>query len=230
MTFLSSAFNLLYKVDLPGTEARIAAFIAHNSTSISANQLLLEREAELTAEREAAEREERSWRRDQSRRTEEEREREREKKRIKVLQELEFSSRDVGAIVQEAQVADEDDDNVRAAPPPPPSFMSRLKKRTAPQAPAGPLPPYRDPYDSYESLFTLLPDYVDPATAGIREDAQGVFRAGGFRVSEVWERAVRGAVCGLGVAVLRGDGEEELSGKVGEGTDSGQGLEAMMVD
>jgi hypothetical protein len=91
-------------------------------------------------------------------------------------------------------------------PPPPPLFASslRLRRSAASQAPTGPPPPYKDPFYSYDDRYNMLDSYDDPSTAQIRLDEVNVVKAAGFSVTETWERAVRGAVGGLGVEVLRG--------------------------
>jgi CDK-activating kinase assembly factor MAT1 len=57
--------------------------------------------------------------------------------------------------------------------------------------------PFQDDYYAYDDMFTLLPVYVDPASEAVRKDREGIMRAGGYRVEEAWERAVRSAVAGL---------------------------------
>jgi len=46
-------------------------------------------------------------------------------------------------------------------------------------------------------MFVLQPVYVDPTSEAVRKDREGIMRAGGFRVEEAWERALRSAVAGL---------------------------------
>lgn len=90
--------------------------------------------------------------------------------------------------------------------PPPPLFASslRLRRSAASQAPTGPPPPYKDSFYSYDDRYTMLDSYDDPSTAQIRLDKDNVVKAAGFSVTETWERAVRGAVGGVGVEVPRG--------------------------
>lgn len=50
----------------------------------------------------------------------------------------------------------------------------------------------------------MMESYDDPSTARLREDKDGTIEAGGWSVQETWERAVKGAVAGLGTGVRRG--------------------------
>lgn len=86
--FPPTAFNLLNQIDIPSTEARIAAFAAANASTISSNQLLLQEEETAMREREEEERVEREWRREQGRKGKEDEEKDKEKRRLEVLKEL----------------------------------------------------------------------------------------------------------------------------------------------
>ncbi|KAL7414142.1 CDK-activating kinase assembly factor MAT1-domain-containing protein [Mrakia frigida] len=198
-------FNLLNQVSLPQTEARIAAFAAANAEFIDSNALLDEEERERVEEEEKRAKEERDWRREQGRKEGEEKEKEKKILEEKLLKELEFSSADPSAILSKlSAAASASTASLQPTAPPPPSFVPRLRRSAATQAPAGPPPPYKDPYDSYETLYTMMESYDDPSTARLREDKDGTIEAGGWSVQETWERAVKGAVAGLGTGVRRG--------------------------
>ncbi|KAH9997517.1 CDK-activating kinase assembly factor MAT1-domain-containing protein [Russula vinacea] len=59
--------------------------------------------------------------------------------------------------------------------------------------------PLLDGYYAYEDLYGLRSSYFDPASDAVRRDREGVMRAGGYRVEEAWERALRYAVAGLDI-------------------------------
>ena len=60
--------------------------------------------------------------------------------------------------------------------------------------------PLSDTYYAYEDMFALRSSYSDPASDAVRRDKEGIMRAGGYRVEEAWERALRYAVAGLDIS------------------------------
>jgi CDK-activating kinase assembly factor MAT1 len=63
--------------------------------------------------------------------------------------------------------------------------------------------PLGDDYDAYEDRVRLRAQgYDDPTSEAVRRDQEGIMRAGGYRVEEAWERALRYAVAGLDLAPL----------------------------
>jgi CDK-activating kinase assembly factor MAT1 len=62
--------------------------------------------------------------------------------------------------------------------------------------------PFTDNVYSYDDLYTLKEDYNDPASEAVRRDREGIMRAGGYVVSQAWERALRSALAGLDIAPL----------------------------
>ncbi|CED82265.1 Predicted E3 ubiquitin ligase containing RING finger, subunit of transcription/repair factor TFIIH and CDK-activating kinase assembly factor [Phaffia rhodozyma] len=193
-------FNLLNKVDIPETEARIAAYSRANALTISSNAALLNQEAELEREREEAEREEREWRRSQGKEREKEEREKEEKRREDVLKKLEFSSLPPSAIVStRSKTLASSDLPILDAPPR--SALSRLKKRVQIEKPQGPPKPYVDPYDGYEDLIGFKQSgYFDPSLAPFlnTQDKKSIpLKAGGFKPTEVWERGLRYAMAGL---------------------------------
>jgi CDK-activating kinase assembly factor MAT1 len=95
-----------------------------------------------------------------------------------------------------------------------PSSSARLL-RTRAQAshvvPDVPHVPFEDNVYSYADKYTLKPTYHDTASELVRADKEGVMRAGGYRVEEAWERAIRTAVAGLEIAPLVGASNTSLS-------------------
>jgi len=65
--------------------------------------------------------------------------------------------------------------------------------------------PLLDAYYAYEDLYGLRSAYFDPASDAVRRDKEGIMRAGGYRVEEAWERALRYAVAGLDITAPLGD-------------------------
>ncbi|KAG1749072.1 uncharacterized protein EDB91DRAFT_1244867 [Suillus paluster] len=56
--------------------------------------------------------------------------------------------------------------------------------------------------DAYEDLYTLRDHYDDMYSDAVRKDREGIMRAGGYRVEEAWDRALRCAVAGLDLLPL----------------------------
>jgi len=48
----------------------------------------------------------------------------------------------------------------------------------------------------------LREEYEDPLSEKVREDEVGAMRAGGYRIEQAWERALRTAVMGLSIMPL----------------------------
>jgi len=67
--------------------------------------------------------------------------------------------------------------------------------------------PLQDDWDAYEGQYVIRESYFDPASEAVRRDREGIMRAGGYRVEEAWERALRSAVAGLEVSPLGGSVE-----------------------
>jgi len=65
--------------------------------------------------------------------------------------------------------------------------------------------PLSDTYYAYEDMYALRSSYFDPASDAVRRDKEGIMRAGGYRVEEAYERALRYAVAGLDISLPRGD-------------------------
>src|SRR5262249_46062610 len=79
-------------------------------------------------------------------------------------------------------------------------LKARSAKTTIPDEPHIPL---QDDYYAYENLFTLQPEgYDDIFSEAVRQDREGIMRAGGYIVEEAWERALRYAVAGLDLRPL----------------------------
>lgn len=64
--------------------------------------------------------------------------------------------------------------------------------------------PLQDDWYAYEDKFVLRDNYDDPVSDAVRRDREGIMRAGGYRVEEAWERALRSAVADLELRPLQG--------------------------
>jgi CDK-activating kinase assembly factor MAT1 len=53
-------------------------------------------------------------------------------------------------------------------------------------------------------MFEIRDVYEDRVSEAVRKDRDGIMRAGGYRVEEAWERAIRSAVAGLDIQPLAG--------------------------
>lgn len=93
-----------------------------------------------------------------------------------------------------------------------------LRSRAAQSATVPDVPhvPLQDDWDAYEDKYTLMSTYYDPVSELVRKDREGIMRAGGYRVEQAWERALRSAVAGLDVPPLTDsiDGSQKVG--VGE--------------
>ena len=83
--------------------------------------------------------------------------------------------------------------------------LAPLKRREGPAAiPDPPHKPLSDDIYAYEDKYVLRRDYVDSASEDIRGRLEKVSRAGGYRLEDAWERAIRCAVSGLEISPLVG--------------------------
>ena len=79
-----------------------------------------------------------------------------------------------------------------------------LRSRAALSASVPDVPhvPLLDTYYAYEDLYCTRGSYFDPPSEAVRRDKEGIMRAGGYRIEEAWERALRCAVAGLDISPL----------------------------
>lgn len=70
--------------------------------------------------------------------------------------------------------------------------------------PDPPHKPLDDNWYAYEDKFVLRRDYDDAVSEDVRGPLEKVMRAGGYRIDEAWERAIRLAVAGLETVPLVG--------------------------
>lgn len=86
------------------------------------------------------------------------------------------------------------------------SFAQLLRSRAVQSAvvPDVPHVPLQDDWYAYEDMFEIRDVYEDRVSEAVRKDRDGIMRAGGYRVEEAWERAIRSAVAGLDIQPLAG--------------------------
>jgi len=206
-------FNLINEIDVPQTEARIANYRSENAALIEANIQRDESYAQTLLEQEEYERRQREDRaRELARLEEEERQGQEAEKRL-LIERLENSTSDkearkliakTKAELAKKQAAARDLVNSEKMQ----SFNAAkaLRDRAA-ASKAQPDVPHvaiQDDYYAYSDRFTLRERYNDPMSDAVRQDREGIMRAGGYRVDQAWERAIRSAVAGLDLQPLRG--------------------------
>ena len=207
----TQAFNLINDIDVPETQARIAAYRKENAAFIELNQQREEAYAHALKEQEEAERRERQLRAEELRRAEEEERDAREGERRALIDNLENSDADAARLVAQARAEALKRAAARTAAAHQAVFAQQqeaMRLRAAQSAvvvPDQPHVPLLDDYYAYEDLYGLRSSYFDPASDAVRRDREGVMRAGGYRVEEAWERALRYAVAGLDIGPPLGD-------------------------
>jgi CDK-activating kinase assembly factor MAT1 len=204
------AFNLINDIDIPETQARIVAYRKENVAIIELNQQREEAYAQALKEQEEAERRERQLRAEELRRAEEEERDAREGERRALIDNLENSDADAARLVAQARAEALKRAAARTAAAQQAVFAQQqeaMRLRAAQNAavvPDQPHVPLSDTYYAYEDMYALRKSYFDPASDAVRRDKEGIMRAGGYRVEEAWERALRYAVAGLDLSPLGG--------------------------
>lgn len=198
-------FNLINDIDVAKTEARITKFRQENAAIIEANIQRDESYATSLREKEDIERRERE---DTARRLAQEVEEERtmrEMERQQLIDKLEHSDKDARKLVAKSRADRLKQQQARAAASgsttqrdTSKAIRTRAAQSTVPDPPHVPL---QDDWYAYEDKFALRSGgYYDPISEAIRKDADGIMRAGGYVVEDIWERAIRTAVAGLDIS------------------------------
>jgi CDK-activating kinase assembly factor MAT1 len=210
-----AAFNLINEIDVPETQMRIVAYRKENAALTELNQQRDEAYAQALKEQEESERRERQLRAEELRRAEEEERDAREGERRALIDHLESSDADAARVVADARAEALRRAAVRTAAAHEAvarhqhqrggekgSAAHVLRSRAAQSAvvPDVPHVPLADACYAYEDLYALRSAYFDPASDAVRRDKEGIMRAGGYRIEEAWERALRYAVAGLDIA------------------------------
>lgn len=203
------AFNLINNIDVPETEARITAYRSANAALITLNLQREEAYALALKEQEDYDRKEREHRAAEQRREEEEEREEKEKGRREIIDKLETSEKDARKVVAKSRANALKRSTARTTSSSGAMGMdyakllkTRTTKTTVPDEPHVPL---QDDWYAYEDMFVMPPGgYDDLFSEAVRKDREGIMRAGGYKVEEAWERAVRSAVAGLDLPPLSG--------------------------
>ena len=82
--------------------------------------------------------------------------------------------------------------------------MSTMKRRGEVMIPDPPHKPLADDWYDYSDKYVLRRDYEDAVSELVRGDMERLALAGGYRVEDAWDRAVRYAVAGLETMPLVG--------------------------
>lgn len=205
----SPAFNLINEIDVPQTEARIAAYRADNAALIELNLQREEAYAQALKEHEEVERHERELRALDIRREEEEEREEREKDRREIIDKLETSDKDAAKLVAKTRANALKRSAARSV-----SSLSLLqssaqllRSRAAQSTvtPDVPHVPFEDDYYAYEDMYQLQDSgYEDVFSEAVRKDREGIMRGGGYMVEQAWGRALMCGVAGLDLPPLTG--------------------------
>ncbi|KAJ7349266.1 CDK-activating kinase assembly factor MAT1-domain-containing protein [Mycena albidolilacea] len=201
-------FNLINDVDPIETESRIAAYREANAALTLLNSQREEAYILSLRQAEELERKEKELRAEEARREEEEERQEKESGRREILERLERADgADAAKVVQRSKRERAEKEASRKGVAPGKGAQALLRARMAAAAATAatkdtPHIPFQDDYYAYNDMFVLQHVYVDPSSEAVRKDREGIMRAGGYRVEEAWERAVRSAVAGLDLLPL----------------------------
>jgi CDK-activating kinase assembly factor MAT1 len=210
-----AAFNLINEIDIPETQMRIVAYRKENAALTELNQQRDEAYAQALKEQEEAERRERQLRAEELRRAEEEERDAREGERRALIDNLESSDADAARVVADARAealrraaartaaaheAVARHQHQRGGEKGSAAHVLRSRAAQSAVVPDVPHVPLADACYAYEDLYALRSAYFDPASDAVRRDKEGIMRAGGYRIEEAWERALRYAVAGLDIA------------------------------
>ncbi|KAG6333984.1 hypothetical protein ID866_5107 [Astraeus odoratus] len=200
-------FNLIHEINIPETEARIEAYRRENAALIELNVRRDEQYAQELREQEEQDRIEREQRALEARRQEELERVEKEKGRREIIDRLETSTKDAAKVIAKSRAEASKRAASRAAATTTIKSNAQLLRSRAAQStviPDVPHIPLQDDWYAYEDMYTRLDAYDDMYSEAVRADREGIMRAGGYRVEEAWERALRSAVTALFLPPLSG--------------------------
>jgi len=199
------AFNLINDIDVAQTEARIAAHRAENAALIELNVQREEQYAQALREQEELDRQEKEQRALELRREAEIEREERETSQREIIDRLETSTKDAAKVIAKSRAEAMKRSSARNTTTTILRSSAQLLRARAAQSTVIPDPPHiplQDDWYSYEDRYTLRDHYDDMYSDAVRKDREGVMRAGGYRVEEAWDRALRCAVAGLDLPPL----------------------------
>ncbi|KAG0706333.1 CDK-activating kinase assembly factor MAT1-domain-containing protein [Suillus ampliporus] len=200
-------FNLINDVDIPQTEARILAHRKENAALIELNSQREEQYAQALREHEELERQEKEQRALELRREVEIEREERETAQREIIDRLETSTKDASKVIAKSRAEAMKRSSARTTTTTVLRSSAQLLRARAAQSTVVPDPPHvplQDDWYAYEDLYTLRDHYDDMYSDAVRKDREGIMRAGGYRIEEAWDRALRCAVSGLDLPPLSG--------------------------
>ncbi|KAI6036855.1 CDK-activating kinase assembly factor MAT1-domain-containing protein [Pisolithus microcarpus] len=166
-------FNLINEINIPETEARIEAYRKENAALIELN---VRREEQYTQELKQQEEQERL---------------EREQHR------LETSTKDATEIIAKSRAEATKRAASRAVATTTFKSSAQLLRSRAAQSTTIPDVPHVPLQDDWYAYEDYLDRYDDMYSEAVRQDQEGIMKAGGYKVEEAWERALRSAVTAL---------------------------------
>ncbi|KIK45807.1 hypothetical protein CY34DRAFT_77187 [Suillus luteus UH-Slu-Lm8-n1] len=200
-------FNLINDVDIPQTEARILAHRRENAALIELNFQREEQYAQALKEQEELERQEKEQRALELRREQEIEREERETAQREIIDRLETSTKSAAKVIAKSRAEAMKRSSARSTTTTVLRSNAQLLRARAAQSTVVPDPPHvplQDDWYAYEDLYTVRDQYDDMYSDAVRKDREGIMRAGGYRVEEAWDRALRCAVAELDLAPLSG--------------------------
>ncbi|KAG6379141.1 CDK-activating kinase assembly factor MAT1-domain-containing protein [Boletus reticuloceps] len=207
-------FNLINDLDVAETEARIERYRKENVTLIELNVRREEQYIQALKDQEEQDRLEREHRALEARKEEELEREEKEKDRREIIDRLETSTKDAVKVIAKSRAEANKRSSARTAATALAKSSAQLLRSRAAQSTTVPdLPhvPLQDDWYTYEDMYTLRDNYDDIYSEAVREDREGIMRAGGYRVQEAWDRAVRSAVTALFLPPLSGVSQSDIT-------------------
>ena len=200
------AFNLINDIDVAQTEARIVAHRNENAALIELNLQREEQYAQALREQEEMDRQEKEHRALELRREQEIEREERETAQREIIDRLETSTKDAAKVIAKSRAEAIKRSSARTSTNTVLRSSAQLLRARAVQSTVIPDPPHvlQDDLYSYEDHYALRDQYDDMYSDAVRKDREGIMRAGGYRVEEAWDRALRCAVAGLDLPPLSG--------------------------
>lgn len=211
---MKAAFNLINDIDIPETEARIERHRKENASLIELNVRREEQYIQALKEQEEQDRLDREHRALEARREEELEREEKEKGRREIIDRLETSTKDAAKVIAKSRAEANKRLFARTAATTLAKSSAQLLRSRAAQSttvPDVPHVPMQDDWYAYEDMYSLRDNYDDLYSEAVREDREGIMRAGGYRVEEAWDRAVRSAVAALFLSPLSGASEPDIT-------------------
>lgn len=211
---MNLAFNLIHDVDVAETEARVERYRKENASLIELNVRRDEQYVQTLKEQEEQDRLEREQRALEARKEEELEREEKEKDRREIINRLETSTTDAAKVIAKSRAEANKRLSARTAATTLAKSSAQLLRSRAAQSttvPDVPHVPLQDDWYAYEDMYTLRDDYDDVYSEAVREDREGIMRAGGYRIQEAWDRAVRSAVTALFLPPLSGTSQPDIT-------------------